>query len=44
VTIENLLFAIPYTSFGVWPRYHYMSLQRFTLSCMPSLAKIVAIP
>ena len=28
--LENLLFAILYTSFGVWPRDHYMPLQRFT--------------
>jgi hypothetical protein len=28
--LENLLFAILYTSFGVWPRDHYMSLQRST--------------
>jgi hypothetical protein len=34
--LENLLFAILYTSFGVWPRDHYMPLQRLTpdrLSC-----------
>jgi hypothetical protein len=28
--LENLLFAILYTSFDVWPRYHYMLLQRST--------------
>jgi hypothetical protein len=34
--LENLLFAILYTSFGVWPTDHYMPLQRLTpdgLSC-----------
>jgi hypothetical protein len=39
--LENLLFAILYTSFGVWPRDHYMPLQRFTMGRMPSLAKVV---
>jgi hypothetical protein len=34
--LENLLFAILYTSFGVWPRDHYMPLQRLTLECMVS--------
>jgi hypothetical protein len=42
--LENLLFAILYTSFGVWHRDHYMSLQKFTMGRMPSLAKVVAIP
>jgi hypothetical protein len=28
--LENLLFAILYTFFGVWPRDQYMLLQRFT--------------
>jgi hypothetical protein len=28
--LENLIFAILYTFFGVWPRDDYMSLQRFT--------------
>jgi hypothetical protein len=28
--LENLLFAILYTSFGVWPKDHYMPLQRLT--------------
>jgi hypothetical protein len=34
--LENLLFAILYTSFGEWPRDHYMSLRRLTpdrMSC-----------
>jgi hypothetical protein len=30
-----------YTSFGVWPRDHYMSLQRFTMCHMSGLAKVV---
>jgi hypothetical protein len=28
--LENLLSTILYTSFGVWPRYHYMPLRRLT--------------
>jgi hypothetical protein len=39
--LENLLFAILDTSVGVWPRDHYMSIQRFTMGHMPSLAKVV---
>jgi hypothetical protein len=39
--LENQLFATLYTSFDVWPRDHYMSLQRFTISRMPSFAKVV---
>jgi hypothetical protein len=35
------LFCHSYTSFGVWPRDHYMSLQRFTMGRMPGLAKVV---
>jgi hypothetical protein len=35
--LENLIFAILYTSFGVWPRYHYMSLQRFTIEVCHAL-------
>jgi hypothetical protein len=29
------------TSFGVWPRDRYMSLERFTMGHMPGLAKLV---
>jgi hypothetical protein len=29
-----------HTSFGVWPRYHHMPLQRFTLVSMSNLAKV----
>jgi hypothetical protein len=35
--LENLLFAILYTSFSVWPRDHYMSLQRFTIGLTHAL-------
>jgi hypothetical protein len=39
--LENLLFAILYTSLGIWPRDHYMPLQMFTMGRMPGLAKVV---
>jgi hypothetical protein len=39
--LENLPFDILYTSCGVCPRDHYMSLQMFTMGRMPGLAKIV---
>jgi hypothetical protein len=39
--LEKPLFCHSYTSFGVWPRDHYMPLQRFTMGCMPGLAKLV---
>jgi hypothetical protein len=42
--LENLLFAILYTSFGVWSKDHYMSLQKFTMGRIPRLAKVVVIP
>jgi hypothetical protein len=29
--LENLLFAILYTFFGIWSRDHYMPLQKFAL-------------
>jgi hypothetical protein len=29
--LENLLFTILYTSFGAWPRDHYMPLQKLAL-------------
>jgi hypothetical protein len=38
---RNLLFAILYTSFGVWSRDHYMPLPRFTMGYMLVLAKVV---
>jgi hypothetical protein len=34
-------FCHDYTSFSVWHRDHYMPLQRFTIGCMPSFAKVV---
>jgi hypothetical protein len=39
--LEKSPFYHSYTSFGVWPRDHYMSLQRFTMCRMPGLAKVV---
>jgi hypothetical protein len=42
--LEKPHFCHSYTSFGVWPRDHYMSLQRFTIGRMPGLAKVVAVP
>jgi hypothetical protein len=38
---EKPPFCHSYTSFGVWPRDHYMLLQRFTMGRMPGLAKVV---
>jgi hypothetical protein len=35
--LENLPFAILYTSFSVWPRDHYMPLQRFTIGVCHAL-------
>jgi hypothetical protein len=40
--LENLLFAILYTSFGVWPRDHYMSLQRPTTEVCHALLRFPA--
>jgi hypothetical protein len=39
--LEKPPFYHSYTSFGVWPRDHYMLLQRFTMGRMPGLAKVV---
>jgi hypothetical protein len=39
--LEKPHFCHSYTSFGVWPRDHYMPLQRFTMGRMPGLAKLV---
>jgi hypothetical protein len=39
--LEKHPFCHSYTSFDVWPRDHYMPLQRFTLGRMPGLAKVV---
>jgi hypothetical protein len=38
--LEKTPFCHSYTSFFAWPRYHYMSLQRFTVGRMPGLAKV----
>jgi hypothetical protein len=40
--LEKPHFCHSYTSFGAWPRGHYMSLQRFAVGRMPSFAKIVS--
>jgi hypothetical protein len=34
-------FCHSYTTFGVWPKDHYMPLQKFTMDRMPSLANVV---
>jgi hypothetical protein len=34
-------FCRSYTSYGVWPRDHYMPLQRFTMGRMSDLANVV---
>jgi hypothetical protein len=39
--LEKPPFCHSYTDFGVWPRDHYMLLQRFTMGRMLGLAKIV---
>jgi hypothetical protein len=39
--LEKPPFCHSYTSFGVWPRDHYMPLQRFTMGRMLGLAKDV---
>jgi hypothetical protein len=39
--LEKPPFCHSYTSFGAWPRDHYMPLQRFTMYRMPGLAKVV---
>jgi hypothetical protein len=39
--LEKPPFCHSYTSFGVWPRDHYMPSQRFTMGHMPGLAKVV---
>jgi hypothetical protein len=39
--LEKPLFCHSYTSFGAWPRDHYMPLQIFTMGHMLDLAKVV---
>jgi hypothetical protein len=41
--LEKPPFCHSYTSFGVWPKDHYMPLQRFSMGRMPSFAKVVHI-
>jgi hypothetical protein len=36
--LKNLIFAILYTFFGVWPTNHYMLLQRSTIDRMSCFA------
>jgi hypothetical protein len=42
--LEKPPFCHSYTSFGVWPRDHYIPLQRFTMGHMLGLAKVVTVP
>jgi hypothetical protein len=42
--LEKSHFCHSYTYFGVLPRDHYMSLQRFTIGHMLDLAKVVVVP
>jgi hypothetical protein len=39
--LENILFASLYTSFGVWPRDHYMPLQRSTSGVCHALLRFL---
>jgi hypothetical protein len=39
--LEKPPFYHSYTSFGVWPKDHYMPLKRFTMGRMPRLAMVV---
>jgi hypothetical protein len=39
--LEKPPFCHSYTSFGAWPRDHYMPLQRFTMGHMSGLVKVV---
>jgi hypothetical protein len=38
--LENPLFGILHTSFGLWPRDHYIPLRRSTTGCLSDLAKV----
>jgi hypothetical protein len=42
--LEKPPFCHSSTSFDVWPKDHYMSLQMFTMDHMPGLAKVVMVP
>jgi hypothetical protein len=39
--LEKPHFCHSYTSFSVWPRDHYILVQRFTMGYMPGFAKVV---
>jgi hypothetical protein len=39
--LEKPPFYHSYSSFGVWPRDHYILSQSFTMGHMPGLAKVV---
>jgi hypothetical protein len=39
--LEKPPFCHSYTSFDVWRRDHYMSLQMFTIGHMPGIAKVL---
>jgi hypothetical protein len=39
--LEKPPFCHSYTSFGAWPKDHYMLLQIFTMGRMTGLAKVV---
>jgi hypothetical protein len=39
--LEKPPFCHSYSSFGAWPKDHYMSLQRFSMGHMLDLAKVV---
>jgi hypothetical protein len=42
--LEKPPFCHSYTSFDVWPKDHYMLLQRSTMGRMLGLAKVVTVP
>jgi hypothetical protein len=42
--LEKTHFYHSYTFIGVWPKDHYIPLQRFTIGRMSGLAKVVTVP
>jgi hypothetical protein len=42
--LENLLYAILHTSFGVWSKNHYMTLQRSTIGVCHALLRFPPQP
>jgi hypothetical protein len=42
--LEKHPFYHSYTSFSIWLRDHYMTLQRFTMGRMSDLAKVATVP